>query len=51
MELQDGFGRNTLQRRIQQEQTLEDCLAEGNVCLLQPVLTLAKQLLLHMAVG
>jgi hypothetical protein len=49
--LEDGLRRDALQGSIEQEETLEDRLAQGDVGLLEPAFTLTIELVFDVPVG
>jgi hypothetical protein len=49
--LEYGLRRDAFQGSIEQEKTFEDCLAERDVCLLEPAFTLTVELLFDVPVG
>ncbi len=51
IQLEYGLGRDALQGSVKQEKTFEDRLAERDVSLLEPVLTLTIELLFDVPVG
>jgi hypothetical protein len=48
--LKYGLGWNALQGSVEQKEPVEDCFAKSEIRLLEPVLTLAIELLFHMSV-